>query len=297
MSSQSHVLLHAPVELTRGTLRRLGEGAGKVIYASEHWVVKRERSAADILALIVIWKVLSRVARALPARLGEPLLRHPSRWIGLLRVVVRAFVLVIPRSLWMMTHAGEMWRVYHARDVRGERLAQTHLAGTPLVPERVTFPPVRVRVGGWPGWLTVSEAVERVEDTLYHRLVELAAQNRYEQVETWLERFLALRQAGWQRGLFSVDAHLKNFGVAGDRVVLLDPGGLTDHWPEIEQRLSSQAGSRLPHEQLGLGPVLLARQDIAERFNARWREIVSHAGVRRQWPGGIAGRHEPPAGE
>lgn len=288
MSSQPHLLPHAPEELTSGRLRRLGEGVGKVVYASEHWVVKRERSAADIIALIVIWKALRRIARLLPAHMGEPLLRRPSKWIRLVRVMVRPLVLAIPRGVWLMTHAGEMWHVYHSRNVRGERLAKEHLAGTSLIPERVTFPPVRVRVGGWPGWLTVSEATEKVEGTLHKRLSDLAARGRFDELEEWLNRFLELRQAGWQRGLFSVDAHLKNFGVTGDRVVLLDTGGLTDHWPEIDRRLTSQASLDAPHVQLGLGPMLADRQDIAERFDTRWREIVSHSGVLRHWPGAPA---------
>jgi hypothetical protein len=288
MPPQPHLLPHAPGELTSGRLKRLGEGVGKVVYASDHWVVKRERSAADIISLIVIWKALRRIAQVLPARLGEPLLRHPSKWIRLVRVVVRPFVLVVPRSVWMWTHIGEMWHLHHSRNVRGERLAKAHLTGTSLIPERVTFPPVRVRVGGWPGWLTVSEATERVESTLHGRLTELAARGRFDEMEQWLNRFLELRQAGWQRGLFAVDAHLKNFGVTGDRVVLLDTGGLTDHWPEIDHRLASQAAGELPHVQLGLGPLLLDRQDIADRFDARWREVVSHAGVLRHWPGDAA---------
>jgi hypothetical protein len=285
MSPQPHLLPHAPEELTGGRLRRLGEGVGKVVYASQHWVVKRERSATDIIALIVIWKVLRRIAQVLPAHLGEPLIRRPSRCIRLVRVMMRPLVLVIPRGVWLMTHIGEMWHLYDSRSVRGERLAKAHLTGTSLIPERVTFPPVRVRVGGWPGWLTVSEATERVEGTLYKRLTDLAARGRFDEMEEWLNRFLELRQAGWRRGLFSVDAHLKNFGVTGDRVVLLDPGGLTDQWPEIDHRLTSLAGFDAPHIQLGLGTLLLDRQDIADRFNTRWKEIVSHAGVRRHWPG------------
>jgi hypothetical protein len=285
MPAELHLLPHAPAELIGGRLRRLGEGVGKVVYCSEHWVVKRQRHASDIIALIVIWKVLRRLARILPAHLGEPLLQRPSKPIRLLRVMMRPLVLVIPRSLWLMTHIGELWRVYHSRNVRGERLARLHLAGTSLVPAHVTFPPVRVKVGGWPGWLTVSEATERVECTLHQRLADLAAAGRFDQLELWLDRFLELRQTGWQRGLFSVDAYLKNFGVTGDRVVLLDPGGLTDHWPEIERRLSAQAGVAEPHLQLGLGPLLDSRPDIADRFNARWKEIVSRDGVLRHWPG------------
>ncbi|HSW51360.1 MAG TPA: hypothetical protein VLH09_14340 [Bryobacteraceae bacterium] len=233
MPDPAHLLAQAPAELTSGRLRRLGEGVGKVVYCSDHWVVKRERRPSDIIALIAIWKALQLVARILP-----------------------------------------------------ERLAREHLAGTSLIPERVTFPPVRVRVGGWPGWLTVSEATERVECTLHKRLADLAAACDFDQLELWLDRFLDLRQSGWQRGLFSVDAHLKNFGVTGERVVLLDTGGLTDHWPEIESRLSAQQDVAEPHLRLGLGPLLLGHPDIALRFNDRWNRIVSRDGVLRHWPGG-----------
>src|SRR5688572_17660085 len=67
--SVRHMLPSPPEELTRTRLLRLGEGIGKVVYASEHWVVKRERSPSAIIALIVIWKFLRRAERHLPARL------------------------------------------------------------------------------------------------------------------------------------------------------------------------------------------------------------------------------------
>ncbi|MFB3778056.1 MAG: hypothetical protein ACE141_10610 [Bryobacteraceae bacterium] len=285
MSDPAHLLAHAPAELTSGRLRRLGEGVGKVVYCSEHWVVKRERRPADIIALIAIWKGMRFLARILPGRFIEPLLQRPSKRIRFLRVMFRPVVTLIPRSFWLATHIGGMWRSYHRRSVRGERLAREHLAGTSLIPERVAFPPVRVRVGGWPGWLTVSEATERVECTLHKRLADLAAAGDFDQLELWLDRFLNLRQSGWQRGLFSVDAHLKNFGVTGERVVLLDTGGLTDRWPEIERRLSAQQDVAEPHLRLGLGPLLLGHPDIARRFNDRWNRIVSREGVLRHWPG------------
>jgi hypothetical protein len=276
----------APEELTSGRLRRLGEGLGRVVYASDHWVVKRERSLSGIFALIVVWKILTRVARILPGRLGEPLLRHPSRWIRLLRVAVQAVVSVVPRNIWLMTHSGELWRRHLWHDVRGRHLAQAYLSGTSLVPERVIFPSVRVGVRGWPGWLVVNEATERVEGTLYQRISDLSRAGRFEELEMWLERFLDLRQAGWRRGLFSVDAHLKNYGVAGDRVVLLDTGGLTDHWPEVSDRLSAEQVVAEPHGRLGMGPLLASCPDVAKRFDARWREVVSHETVQRHWPSG-----------
>lgn len=278
------VLAHAPAELTEGRLRRLGEGIGKVVYASRHWVVKRERSQSEIMALIVIWKLVRRLERILPGDFGKRLLQHPSRQIRLLRMMLHPIVLAIPKSFWYATHAGEVLRVYAHRDERGEGLAEAHLAGTSLVPERVEFPPVRLRVGGWPGWLTVSEATERVEDTLYHRLAALAGAGQFDEMELWLNRFLDLRQAGWQCGVFSVDAHLKNFGVSEDRVVLLDAGGLTNHWADIEGRLAREDRVEQPHVELGLGAMLAARPDVAERFNARWKATVNVEEVRRHWP-------------
>jgi len=278
------MLPDAPEELLCSRLDRLGEGLGKVVYASQHWVVKRERSASAIIALILIWKVLRKVAHVLPRRLGDRMLRRPSKMIRLARVLIQPFVLAVPKSIWLMTHAGELWRVHRTRDRRGARLARTRLAGTSLVPERVEFPPTRVRVNGWPGWLVVSEATERAEQTLNQRIAALAGRGRWDQVEEWLERLLDLRQAGWRRGLFSMDPHLKNFGVIGDRVVLLDTGGLTRKWSEIEQRLSFQQAAEEPHAQLGLQRVLASRPDIAERFNARWKDVVNQSVVLRNWP-------------
>jgi len=278
------MLTHAPDELTRGRLRRLGEGIGRVVYASEHWVVKRQRTPSEVVALIVLWRLLRKLEHSLPGGSGLRLLRRPSRQIRFLRVMMQAAMLVIPKSIWFTTHIRQAWKLYRFRDARGERLAREHLIGTSLVPERVIFPPTRVRVGGWPGWLTVSEATQRVEATLHQRLSELAKAGRFQDVEQWLDRFLDLRQSGWKRGLFSVDAHLKNFGVSGDRIVLLDTGGLSNRWAEIEEKLAFEEVVAQPHIQLGLGRLLGDRPDIADRFDSRWRGIVNRSVVRNHWP-------------
>jgi hypothetical protein len=288
MPVRTRSLPEAPAELTRTRLKRLGEGIGKVVYASEHWVVSRERSNDEIIALIVLWKLLRKAALVLPAGVGRRLLRRPSRLIRTLRVIMHAVVLVVPRGFWFMTHIGEVWRTYRRRDIRGEALARQRLSGTGLIPERITFPPVHVRVAGWPGWLKVTEATERVEATLDQRLRQLARAGKYDDIELWLDRFLELRQKGWRLGLFSVDAHLQNFGVTGERIVLLDAGGLTNRWAEIEERLDFEEVISEPHIQLGLGPVLGARPDIASRFNRRWKAIVNKEHVRRQLSEGLA---------
>lgn len=280
----NRLLFHAPPELTAGRLLRLGEGIGKVVYASDHWVVKRPRSPSEVVALILLWKWLRALESVIPGRYASRLLQGPSSQIRFLRVVIQGVMQIVPRSIWLSEHVKDVWRIYRTRDWRGERLARTHLDGTSLVPEVIEFPPVRVRVGGWPGWLTVSEATARVECTLHDHLTHLAAANDFDAVRRRLHIFLDLRQSGWQKGLFSLDAHLKNFGVAGDRIVLLDAGGLTDRWHEVHERLVFEEVVSQPHVQLGLGPILAACPELAEEFDTRWKEIVNLESVRRLWP-------------
>lgn len=270
---------HAPEELRQGRLHRLGEGIGKVVYASEHWVVKRERKPQEVVALILLWKFLRRWSHRIPFGWGERLLSRPSRVIRILKVITEAAMTVLPKSAWYTRNVAQVLRTYVMRDRRGGKLARTHLAGSALLPEVISFPPETVLVGGWPGWLTIREATERVEATLDRRIEQLAAADDFESVEVWLNRFLDTRIAGWQRGLFSVDAHLKNFGVIGDRIVLLDTGGLTDRWSDIAERLAKDEQVEEPHVQLGLGPALAGRPEVAERFNTRWKALVNRDAV------------------
>jgi len=283
---QARVLPHAPAELTRDKLARLGEGIGKVVYASEHWVVKRERRPSEILALIGIWKMLRRLESLLPSWLRKHVVPDPGRRVQLLVLIFQPVILALPRGVWFATHIGEYWRWYTKSEARGAILADKYLTGTSLIPERVTFPPTRIRVREWPGWLIVFEATERVETTLHDRINDLARSLRFDEIQIWLDRFLASRRSAWERGVFSLDAHLKNFGVLGDRVVLLDSGGLTNRWPDIENRLKIMDDFLSPHARLGLEETLRDRPDIAERFDEQWRASVNPEEVRRYWPEG-----------
>ena len=275
---------HAPEDLTRGRLRRLGEGINKVVYASDHWVVKRERRPSEILALILVWKILRKFDHLLPSKLSRRLLEKPSRQIRFLRMVFEAMILPIPRGFWLATHIGALWKWHSSREATGQILADAHLTGTELIPARVVFPPTRLKIGGWPGWLLVSEATERVEGTLQDRINDLARALRFDEIEVWLERFLELRKAGWRLGVLSLDPHLKNYGVTEDRVVLLDAGGLTNDLREIEKRLGVQDDFGSPHVRLGLEMTLRDRPDIVERFNEHWRAAVNAESVRAHWP-------------
>jgi len=291
------VLPHAPEDLTRGRLVRLGEGMNKVVYAAGHWVIKRERRPSEIITLICVWKLLRRLDRLLPGGLARRLLERPGKRIRFLRLMLVPLVLPVPRCVWLATHIGSLWRWHSSREVQGQILADTYLAGTLLMPARVTFPPTRVKVGGWPGWLVVSEATERVETTLQDRINELARARRFDDIEVWLERFLDLRRAGWKCGVFSADPHLKNYGVIADRVVLLDAGGLTNNWRDIEEHLGLHDELDSPHVRLGLEMTLRDRPDISQRFDASWRATVNPEAVRDHWPRDVRPRMggEPPA--
>jgi hypothetical protein len=292
------VLAQAPAELTQGRLKRLGEGIGKVVYASEHWVVKRERTPSEVVALIGIWRIVRFLERILPFGLGRDLLERPSRQLRLLRVLAQASMAVLPRAVWFSTHIREVWRQYYFQSARGERLAREHLQGTALVPEEVAFPSTRVAVGGWPGFLTVSKATERVEAILHDKLADLAAADRFEEFEHWLEQLLLTRQSGWRLGLFSLDAHLKNYGIVQGRIVLIDPGGLTNQLVDIEEKLTRERHGVAPHVRLGLEPLLADHPEIAARFDARWRETVNPDVLRELWatdrPGSVIPPGSPP---
>jgi len=283
-SNHVRVLPNAPAELMGERLIRLGEGIGKVVYASEHWVVKRERRPAEIMALIGIWKLLRRVEAFFPTWVRRRLAPDPRRRIQLLLLVFQPVVLAVPRGVWFATHIGEYWRWYTKSEARGALIAEKYLTGTALIPERVTFPPTKVRVKEWPGWLVVSEATERVETTLHDRINDLARSLRFDEIEVWLQRFLASRRRAWSLGVFSLDAHLKNYGILGERIVLLDAGGLTNRWSDIENRLKLLDDFLSPHARLGLEHTLRDRPDIAERFDAEWRASVNPEEVRRYWP-------------
>ena len=276
------VLSAAPAELTSGRLTRIGEGIGKVVYASPNWVVKRERSRNEILSLIAVWKVIRRIERFFPGT--RRWTDRPSKQIRFVKTILHAVLLPLPKGFWYLRHLREIWHNYASQASRGDQLAREHLKGTGLMPEHIQFPPVRVLVGGWPGWLTVSEATERVECTLLQKLEEMARAGDYDAVETWLDRMLATRQAGWRCGLFSTDAHLKNFGVRGDRVVLIDTGGLTDSWDEISRRVRFEQESGPPHKRLGLAGAFAGHPDLAASFDERWRETVTLDTIRRHWP-------------
>lgn len=279
------VLYRIPEELTEGSLRRLGEGIGKVVYASEHWVVSRERTPLEMVALILLWRVLRKLEGLLPGAWGRSLRDRPSRQIRFLRVMMQGAMVIFPRALWFSTHIRSVLRLYHRRSVRGAKLAQAHLAGSDMIPERIAFPPARVRIGGWPGYLVVSEAAERVETTLYQKMAQLAVEDRFDELEAWLDRLLERRQEGWRLGLFSLDAHLKNYGAIGERIVLLDTGGLTNRWNEVEQRLEAEESMAPPHERLGLGALLADHSEIAQRFDERWKSAINPIVVRNCWPG------------
>ena len=72
-------------------------------------------------------------------------------------------------------------------------------------------------------------------------------------------------------------------------MVLLDAGGLTNNWREIEKRLGTEDEYESPHVRLGLEMTLRDRPDIAQRFDERWRAAVNTRSVRNHWPRDLEG--------
>ena len=71
----------------------------------------------------------------------------------------------------------------------------------------------------------------------------------------------------------------------GDRIVLLDSGGLTNRWDEVDRKLQGIEQIAEPHRELGLGALLADHPEIALRFNTRWKAVVNRVAVRERWPG------------
>ena len=66
--------------------------------------------------------------------------------------------------------------------------------------------------------------------------------------------------------------------------VLLDAGGLTNDWTDIEKRLDCDDQFGSPHVRLGLEMTLRERPDISQRFDAHWSATVNSETIRRHWP-------------
>jgi hypothetical protein len=107
------LLPHAPEELTSQRLIRLGEGVAKVVHASPHWVVKRHLSLTGIVALMVVWKAILRVARLLPHPWRAGFVHRSSQNIRLFGTQIQPNIAGIPPSFCCTTHTGEAWRAHH----------------------------------------------------------------------------------------------------------------------------------------------------------------------------------------
>jgi hypothetical protein len=123
----------------------------------------------------------------------------------------------------------------------------------------------------------------------------LARSGRFTEMEEWLDRLLEARRAGWRRGLFSMDAHLRNYGAIDDRIVLLDSGGLTREWSEVEQWLATGESSGRPSIRLGLEPILRGHPEIAARLDRRWNATVNLSVIRANWAADVASEKCDPA--
>jgi hypothetical protein len=134
--------------------------------------------------------------------------------------------------------------------------------------------------------MMAASAEERAECSLIQKLETLATLGQFDEIEIWLNRFIEFRRRAWSEGVFSADPHLKNYGVIGKRIVLLDFGGLTMDLKVVEDHLQETNGHRRPDQRLRLEKILEKRPDIAGRFNANWDNLMQLSVVRDAWQNG-----------
>ena len=283
--AESHVVSHIPEELTLGTLRRLGEGIGKVVYASEHWVVSRERTPLEMVALIVLWKALRKLERLLPGAWGKTLRDRPSRQIRFLRVLVQGAIVVVPRALWFSSHIRDVLRLYHRRSVRGRETGANSFGRI-----RTDSGAHRVPPGARSHW-----RLARMADGLRgQRTGGFDAPSEDD----------AAGGGGSFRGAGSVARTPARDAPGGMAAGTVFAGRTSEklrhHWRahcpfghgRADEPLGGSGkavgGGRVqptePHVRLGLGELLEEHAEIARRFDQRWKDTINTEVVRECWP-------------
>ena len=133
-------------------------------------------------------------------------------------------------------------RVYRARDRRGEKLARKHLAGEPVwFPNASHFR----RRRSWPGAarVAVRPRGHRARGR-YPRPRSRTSQKRGISTKSSAQPIPPYPPERWQLGSFSGGCALKNFGVIGKRIVLLDTGGPTNRWRIFRRAFLGRSRSR-----------------------------------------------------
>jgi hypothetical protein len=281
------------VELTTGTLRRVGIGSYRIVFGSPRWVVKRDRNHRSTVAIVLAARLAERIRGLLGPRLAaSPWLARgvaidPTSWRGRTLAPVRRLVLMtlqgalmlLPAPIWEASAAGCKARQGRVALAHGDRLARERLERTGLTTPRIELPPISVQVRGHRPF-TVTEAFRRVDVPLLPRLRALAADRRKAEVEALLAAFLDFHIRLWRLGVFTTDiVHLANYGVLDGQIVLFDNGSLTDDLQVVERFLNAPE----PKLVYAVDALRTLPVNVVARFRKGLADLMQPATFQRYW--------------
>jgi glycosyltransferase involved in cell wall biosynthesis len=270
-------------ELTRAQLERVGSGFEKVVFGSRRWVVKIPRDERGLGAALLATVAVDRARRLLARRHPAVRFRAGSRIWTVLREAFRVAIVMVPERWWRGSRVERRVRWLRARAEACERLARRRLDGTALTPGRVEILPTRIRTARWGRRWTVTTAHQRVDRSLADEAWRCLRLGRFQNLEQWLDRFLAFQTELWRRGVFfGASNPLENHGVLGDRLVLLDESGLTDDPREIRLTLDSVRARWL--DAMRDLDARRRRQPPRESFAQRLTRLMQPSVIREHWP-------------
>jgi glycosyltransferase involved in cell wall biosynthesis len=293
---ESSVADDVRAELTRARLERVGSGFEKIVLGSPRWVVKIPRGDRGFVAALLATAVVARARHRLGRWSGGgrrwPPGPAPRRWPAapwgvragwnLLQLGLSAALTLVPERIWRASGAGRRARWLRTQARRCEQVAVRRLEGTPLVPRRVELPPTRIRDARWGRRMTVTTAFQRVDRTLLDEARRCARLGRCQELERWLDCFLAFQTDLWRRGVFfGVSNPFENHGVLGERVVLIDYSGLIDDPRKIRGTLETVRARWLESAAGLCAPV---PPGSGEAFEQKLGEMLQPSVVRRYWP-------------
>ena len=283
-------------EFTGAPLERVGSGFESIVYGSTCWVVKVPRDERGLAASLLATVVVGRALRPLRTCGGAPGNREPA---GAAMAFCRdrrgptpvargarglpAILIMVPERSWRGSGIERRARWLRARAEECQRLAMRCLDGTPLVPRRVELPPTRIRTARWGRRRTVTTAYQRVDRTLWDEALRCGRLGRVDELDRWLDRFLSFQIMLWRRGvLFAASNPYENHGVLGDRLVLLDHGGLIEDPRTIRLSLDT-VRTRWLEQTRDL--YTTARSTAScEPFGQRLSDLLQPSAVRMHWP-------------
>ncbi|MBZ0165314.1 MAG: rhomboid family intramembrane serine protease, partial [Candidatus Omnitrophica bacterium] len=290
-------------EITAQPLVRIGQGWQKVVYASDNWVVQQEWSIAAAATIVKRSRLLNKYIRRFVPNTTLASLRNPNTFtvkqfaVKIAKIIVfRAMFFTLwslfkmmPRFVLQRTHSGRAILAHRDEARQAEDiLKNSALANSDYIPRRYSIKPTKVRLAGHLFSVTTTQVVERADNTLHDHLAMLVAEGRVEEAKEWLDRFLRMQVMLWEMGLFEYTFQPGNYGVIGQRLVLLDHGEMTNRHDEINVKLARWHDEAyvwtVSSFERAFGP---EHQDIVQEYFERMTRLINKEAIEQHWPEAI----------